>query len=118
MKLMPQEVEVWYLLPALRRELARIFVDDFKLSQKEISKIFNVTESAISQYLRSKRGNEIKFNKEEIGIIKLSAKKMAETRNNEELYKLCLKLRACDSLCKHHKKLDSSLPAKCDLCVG
>ena len=36
---MPQEIEVRYILPAIRRELARIFIQDHKLNQKEAAKI-------------------------------------------------------------------------------
>ena len=36
---MPQEIEVRYILPAIRRELARVFIEEHKLSQKETAKI-------------------------------------------------------------------------------
>ena len=115
---MPQEVEVWYLIPALRRELSKIFISDFKKTQKEVSEILEITESAVSQYLNEKRGKELKFNKEEIEGIKKTAEKIIsdEKKSREEFYKLCIKFRACDSLCKLHKKQDSSLPKNCDLC--
>ena len=67
--MMPQEVEVWYVLPALRRELAKIMktktvsrVDEdgkkreHKITQKEIAKMLGVTEPAITQYLLKKKG--------------------------------------------------------------
>ena len=118
MKIMPQEMEVWYLIPALRRELTEIFISDFNLSQREVSKILGITESAISQYLKSKRGNELKFNREEIDEIKKTAQDIIENGNaNENLYKVCVKLRACDSLCKLHRKHDCSIAGDCDLCV-
>ena len=63
---MPQEVELWYLIPALRREIAKILVKDYDLSQVEIAKILKITESAVSQYLKEKRGNELKFTEKEI----------------------------------------------------
>ena len=68
--MMPQEVEVWYVLPALRRELAtrmkkkkavqRVGEDgkkkEHKITQKEIAKMLGVTEPAITQYLLKKKG--------------------------------------------------------------
>ena len=33
---MPQEVEVWYIIPALRRELAKSMVEDYKMMQNKI----------------------------------------------------------------------------------
>jgi len=67
--MMPQEVEVWYVLPAIRRELAKVMktkvitrVDengekvDHKITQKEIARMLGVTEPAITQYLLKKKG--------------------------------------------------------------
>ena len=54
MKLMPQEIEVRYILPALRKELAIELSKDMK--QKEVANILNITQSALSQYHKEKRG--------------------------------------------------------------
>ena len=67
--MMPQEVEVWYVLPALRRELAKVMktktvprvgedgkTKEHKITQKEIAKMLGVTEPAITQYLLKKKG--------------------------------------------------------------
>lgn len=67
--MMPQEVEVWYVLPAIRRELAKIMKTkmvtrvndqgekvDHKITQKEIARMLGVTEPAITQYLLKKKG--------------------------------------------------------------
>jgi len=67
--MMPQEVEVWYVLPALRRELAKIMktktvprvgedgkTKEHKITQKEIARMLGVTEPAITQYLLKKKG--------------------------------------------------------------
>ena len=118
MNSLPQELEIWYLIPALRRELAKIFISDFNMSQRQTSKILEITESAVSQYLSSKRGNELKFSKEELKEIKKTAKKIISNKekSNEIFYKLCMKLRGTDSLCKLHKKHDKSVPKNCDLC--
>ncbi len=117
MNSLPQELEIWYLIPALRRELANIFISEFKLNQKKVSKILGITESAVSQYLSSKRGNELKFSKKELNKIKKTAQKMMKSKKaNEEFYKLCIKLRGAESLCKLHRKHDKSISKKCDLC--
>ena len=67
--MMPQEVEVWYVLPAIRRELAKVMktktikrendegkMMDHKITQKEIARMLGVTEPAITQYLLEKKG--------------------------------------------------------------
>ena len=80
MELMPQEVEVWYLIPAIRRELTKIFLSEFKINQKQISDILGVTESAVSQYQNSKRAQDLKFSKKEIEKIKIFAKKIISNK--------------------------------------
>ena len=52
----PCELIVWYVLPSIRRELARELVEHHKLTQAEVARRFGVTDAAISQYLKSKRG--------------------------------------------------------------
>ena len=52
----PCELIVWYVLPSIRRELARELVDKHHLSQAEVARRFGVTDAAISQYLKAKRG--------------------------------------------------------------
>ncbi len=58
---LPCELIVWYILPNIRRELARSLVKDLKLTQRDAAKKLGLTESAVSQYLKSKRGHEMKF---------------------------------------------------------
>ncbi len=66
--MMPQEVEVWYVLPAIRRELAKVMktkevqrvdedgkMKDHRITQKEIARMLGVTEPAITQYLLKKK---------------------------------------------------------------
>ena len=52
----PCELIVWYVLPSIRRELARELVQKHHLSQAEVARKFGVTDAAISQYLKAKRG--------------------------------------------------------------
>ena len=49
--LMPQEVEVWYVLPAIRRELAKVMKFEMSQSQKSIARMLGVTEPAVTQYM-------------------------------------------------------------------
>ncbi|HHT74473.1 MAG: transcriptional regulator [Methanomassiliicoccaceae archaeon] len=52
----PCELIVWYVLPSIRRELARVLVEKHNLTQAEVARRFGVTDAAVSQYLKSKRG--------------------------------------------------------------
>ncbi len=116
---MPQEIEVWYLLPALRREIAKSLIKKNGLSQKETAKILGITEPAISQYLSSKRGKKMIFSKKELVEIEKVANKISNDpkRVNDYLYKLSVAFRGSDAVCRIHRKHDNSLPEKCTLCV-
>ena len=117
-KLMPQEVEVWYLIPALRREIAIFLMKDYEYSQKHVAESLGMTESAVSQYVSGKRGHGIKFEKGDLEVIKKSADKIAKNKKDglEVLYKLSKKLMGNQSVCELHKKQDSSIPKNCDVC--
>ncbi|HLC55710.1 MAG TPA: hypothetical protein VJJ23_00555, partial [Candidatus Nanoarchaeia archaeon] len=57
---MPQEIEVWYIIPALRREFASILKEK-GFPQKQIAEKLKLTESAVSQYLKLKRAKDLDF---------------------------------------------------------
>ncbi|MEX0933090.1 MAG: hypothetical protein WDZ77_03270 [Candidatus Pacearchaeota archaeon] len=119
-KLMPQEVEVWYLIPAIRREFSNIFTKDYNLNQKETAKILGITESAVSQYLKSSRGSKANFSIEDKNKIKISAEKVINGKKDfmKVLYNLCLDLRKSRTICTIHKNQDKSVPKDCDICFG
>jgi len=103
---MPQEIEVWYLIPAIRKELARTLVSDHGLNQKKVS-----------EYLNKKRASRIKFSKKESEIIKKSAEKLLEKKNvTRVIYDLCKILRDSKTICTVHKSRDKSIPRNCDVC--
>jgi len=115
---MPQEIEVWYLIPALRRELAKILVREYGISQKNVGEMLGTTGAAISQYLSMKRGNEIKFSKEELELIKKSARNIAKDPREimRKIYSLSVSLRKTKAICGMHIKHDKSLSKGCDIC--
>ncbi|MEM7826907.1 MAG: transcriptional regulator [Candidatus Aenigmatarchaeota archaeon] len=94
----PCELAVWELLPSLRRELVKAMVKR-KIKRKEIAKSFGITEAAISQYLKSKRGANLKFNKRFRDEIEKSAIKIANTKRADivifEICRLCCILNEC-----------------------
>ena len=53
----PCELVVWYVLPTIRREVAKELVKTHGMTQAQVARKFGVTDAAISQYLRKKRGN-------------------------------------------------------------
>ena len=53
----PQEIEVWYVLPLIRRKIALKMVEK-GLQQKEVAKIMGITPAAVCQYKTEKRAKE------------------------------------------------------------
>lgn len=115
---MPQEIEVWYLIPALRKELTKSLVKEQKLSQKAVAKILGITDAAVSQYMSNKRGSEIKFSSQDKNKIAVCAKQISKTPKNAqtEFYRLTKSFRGSSCLCAAHKKIDKNLPKACRLC--
>lgn len=114
----PQEIEVWYVLPSIRRELTRIMKRDYKLTQRNIASILGVTEAAISQYNSLKRAKGVDFSETFKKEIESSAKKIVEKKDSMvyELQRLCNLAKNKKVLCKIHAKFDKDLPENCDLC--
>lgn len=112
---MPQEIEVRYILPSLRKEFA-IALAKNKIQQKEIAKLLKITPAAVSQYLSEKRG-QTKFNdsiKKEINIsINKIVKKSSTT--HEELYKISSKIKNSSTICDIHRLYDN-VPRECNFC--
>ncbi len=90
----PCEYAIWYLVPAIRKELVKILVEDFLLSQKEAAAKLNLTEAAVSQYLRERRGLKVKLDNLVLKEIKKAAKEISESKEpfstSEKICSLCL----------------------------
>lgn len=103
----PCEIVVWYVLPTIRREIASVLVETYKMPQSQIAKKFGVTDAAVSQYMKKKRGespvikendNYLRFKQE----IDLSAAKIANDTANfaEEICRICTVARELGILAK------------------
>ena len=115
---MPQEIEVWYIIPAIRREFAKVFIKEHSLNQKQTAKLLGVTESAVSQYIKSKRAKEVIFDKNVLSEIKKSVKKIIENDNliMDEMYRICNLFKVRKIVCGIHKK-DNKKYLGCDICL-
>ncbi len=76
--LQPQEVEVFFILPALRRDLARTMKNQLGLDQKTIAKRLGITEPAVSQYLNNKRATKVVFSPRMQDVILSCSKKITD----------------------------------------
>ena len=56
----PCEIVVWYVIPAIRSELAKELLN-LGMKQKDVSELMDITQPAVSQYITDKRGSGIKL---------------------------------------------------------
>jgi len=115
----PQEIEVWYVLPAIRREL----VTQLKKQghkQKEIAKLLQITEPAVSQYVKDKRAKGIKFDSSIEKMVIKAAARIAEHESCiiKEMQQICKKIRKEGLLCKIHRKKDKNIGQGCKACCN
>jgi len=112
----PQEMEVWYLLPAIRKRLALGLIGKGML-QKDVAKIMNLTEAAISQYKKEKRANDDFLGARFDSKINSSVEKIAADHNLffSEVMALTNLVKNSGVLCDLHKQIiPTELP--CDSC--
>lgn len=56
---LPQEIEVWYIIPAIRKKLATCLIIDHKATYQKVGDLLGITKAAVSQYLKNKRAAKI-----------------------------------------------------------
>ncbi len=58
----PCEIISWRVLPAVRRELSKYLVEEKNTPRKAVAQKLGLTEAAVCQYLKRKRGGSYSFN--------------------------------------------------------
>ena len=132
--LMPQEVEVWYVIPSIRRELALEMIEKGR-TQKSIAKMLGVTEPAVTQYKLSKgkdssrsRGDRVDIPKKFQPEIDKSADSILDSwdKNGEapktfetmtrEVNRIIKLLRDAGILCEVHREHCAGVHPDCRAC--
>ena len=117
----PCEIVVWYVIPAIRSELAKELLK-LGMKQKDVSEIMDITQPAVSQYITDKRGSGIKLNEDVVDLIHKFAYELSEG----EATKADLIPRTC-AICKKVNTIDilsqlnmdkSHLGEDCKSCMG
>ncbi|RLI58198.1 MAG: hypothetical protein DRP09_00220 [Candidatus Thorarchaeota archaeon] len=144
--MMPQEVEVWYVLPAVRREIAKAMkgmevervsedgeVRTHKITQKEIAGMLGVTEPAITQYLLKKkgkrsRGDQVQFPEEMLKVMKKAAETIVGAHEagvrDDDMYEVMTReinnvirvLRDEGVMCDIHREFCTHVKDDCEAC--
>lgn len=119
----PQEVIVWYVLPAIRRVLTNTLINEYHMPQTEIAKKFRLTEPAISQYKdkegkKNTRGNKVTFEPEVMTEILESARRIAEEDRYapREVQRILKFIDNGKFLCKFHRQYGIT-HENCKICL-
>ena len=117
----PCEIVVWYVIPAIRSELAKELLN-LGMKQKDVSELMDITQPAVSQYITDKRGSGIKLDEDVREMIRNFARELSEG----EATKADLITRTCN-ICHHVEVSDvleqlnidkSKLSEDCQSCLG
>ncbi len=116
----PCEVVVWYVLPLVRREVAKELVGTYHMSQANVARKFGVTDAAISQYLKKKRGESSMIERsvhypELMEAIRETAKNLAEGKSQfeTEMCRVCLTVRRIGLLNEIYTDYLGENPVEC-----
>lgn len=114
--LLPQEIEVWYVLPAIRRAMCKELIAQ-GLTQRKTAKLFRLTEAAVSQYVNSKRAGKVKFRSKFMVELKNVCTMIREGKMTayEGLQILSKEFRQSGQICAIHRKLEKpeDMPCSC-----
>mgnify|MGYP001569621154 CR=1 FL=1 len=115
---MPQEIEVWYVIPAIRRDIATV-LKSRGIKQTEVAKIMGITKSAVTQYLNSKRAKDLKFSENVKKEIEHASKRINNPIDTiREIQYVLTIIRKENAICELHKNMDKRLPSNCDVCFN
>ncbi len=110
--LQPQEIEVFYILPTLRREIA-VAMKKNGLKQTKIAELLHIETATVSQYINKKRGNKIILDPLIKAEIKKSIPKITDKVSFiQETQRLLRLARQSGALCQIHRQLED-LPDHC-----
>src|SRR5210317_270059 len=110
--MLSQEIETYYLLPAIRRELV-VMMQKKGLSQKEVAEKLHLTKSAVSQYVSGKRGKEFILDKK---YIKDCCENIISGENYlKEIQNAILNLKKTKEICQIYS-MNNLKPEDCEVC--
>ncbi len=119
----PCEIIVWSVLPMIRREMASELVLEHGMAQAEVARRFGITDAAVSQYLKRKRGGGPAFDEGDedyaafMRRLKEAARRIAEEGSDPavEMCGLCGAFKRMGLLDKAYMSQTGSLPPR-NLC--
>ena len=122
--LLPCEVAVRSLVPAIRSAIARELTQTYGLKQKDVARLLGVTQTAVSKYTRHVRGTVLRI--EEVEEVQPTLKEIVVSLANGRMSKYELVAKFCVAceiirrkrlMCELCKRSDPSIDVQeCNVC--
>jgi len=122
----PYEMVYKTAIPTLRAMIARRLIEDYGLTQEEVAKKLEITQAAVSYYIKGKRAimlrlddvDEIQYITNEIADL-LFKGEMSRKEFRCRITEACDYIRELKLLCELHKRLEPDVDAEdCHACNG
>ncbi|PIN69774.1 transcriptional regulator [Candidatus Woesearchaeota archaeon CG11_big_fil_rev_8_21_14_0_20_43_8] len=112
-----QEIEVWYILPTIRKELS-LCLKEKGLTQKKVAGILSLTEAAVSQYISKKRADMVVLSQDSRENIKMAADRISKNPKllRIEIARIMDDIKENGTLCRLHKSIGDGIPSDCRIC--
>jgi len=117
---MPCQMVVWYLLPAINAALTRE-MKELGMRNSEIAQALDITPSAVSQYLSSKRGSDVSLGRSASSKVSELARRihrgaLEPQEMLSEICSICATARSEGVMCAKHVSV-SALSKGCTMCT-
>ena len=116
------EIVVTKVLPVIRANLAKSLIQEHGFTQQNAAKTLNITQPAISQYLKELRGQSPAFDSDKklksmvsSMASDLAGKKLSDNEKTARFCELCKYVRSSKLICKFHPP---PAKTKCSLCFA
>lgn len=115
--LMPEEIDIYYLIPSIRRELAFCLLKN-GIKVKEVAKLLGITSAAVTQYIKEKRGKFVQVKALKREINKSAVKILCNESCFKEFYlkelrKLLIKANRLGIRCNACRKYNKAILMHC-----
>ena len=107
----PCEIISWHVLPAVRREIAKYLVFEKNTPRKTVAQKLGLTEAAICQYIKHKRGGNYQFKEGDLTKIRKMADLMMQSEKGfDRMCVVCKEFDAAQEMLEDRKstRLNSS----------
>lgn len=117
---LPCEIAIWYVLPVVRSELAKE-LSKAGMAQRRVALFLGVSEAAVSQYIKGKRGRGMRMGTMAKSAVKNLADEILHGNLTKEqvakrICNVCVVAKKEETACKVHKDKFGA-PPECQLCL-